>query len=253
MIRLLISGYSGFMGKTVRNLAEKSDIFEIVGGVDKLPENGNYPVFPSFDAVDVSADVIIDFGAPALTDSLLAFCERTHTAAVICTTGLTDATKENIKKVSQSTAIFYSANMSVGANLLAELCRIATRLLTEDFDIEIIEAHHKRKLDAPSGTAYMIADEVKKGLADRGSEEYGYCYDRHDKREPRPVNEIGMHAVRGGGIVGDHEVKFISDNEVITLSHNAISREVFASGALRAAKFLAGKEPGLYDMAGLFN
>ncbi len=257
MIRLLISGISGFMGRAVRNLAIQNPTFTVVGGVDKMPDhNAECPIFSSFDDVNVDVDVIIDFGAPSLTASLLDFCERTSTRAVICTTGLDENTKVRIHNVSEKMATFYSANMSFGANLMAELCRTAAALLYGEFDIEIVEAHHRRKLDAPSGTALMLADEVRNAIEKAQAKnpnieditDISYAYDRSTRREARPTNEIGIHAVRGGGVVGEHEVMFLSDNEVVKISHSAMSREVFASGALRAATFLAGKPAGLYDM-----
>ncbi len=246
MIRLLISGFSGFMGSAVRRMAQQNPNFEIVGGVDRIPCDG-YTVFPSYDAINIEVDVIIDFGAPALTDALLDYCERTSTAAIVCTTGLTDETKHKIIEVSKKSPIFYSANMSLGANLMAKLARYAATLLVDDFDIEIVEAHHRRKIDAPSGTALMIADEIKDAVANNG-EQLDYCYDRSSRRIPRPVNEIGIHAIRGGNIVGDHEVMFVSDNESVSISHRAFSREVFASGAIKAAEYLYQKPAGLYSM-----
>ncbi len=245
MIRLLISGFSGFMGSAVKNLASQNPNFEIVGGIDRVPCEG-YSVYSSFEDVDVEADVIIDFGSPALTDSLLAYCKKTGTPAVICTTGLTEDTKQNVYNTADNVAVFYSANMSLGANLVAKLAKKAASLLADSFDIEIVEAHHRRKLDAPSGTALMMADEIKDALPDNDNVEY--CYDRASRRTPRPANEIGIHAIRGGNIVGDHEIMFISDNETVTLSHKAFSREVFAFGALKAAEFLFNKPAGLYSM-----
>ncbi len=245
MIRLLISGFSGFMGTAVKNLALSNPNFNVVGGIDRVPCEG-YSVYSSFDDVDIKADVIVDFGAPALTDSLLAYCERTGTPAVICTTGLTEETKQKIYDTSKNVAVFYSANMSFGANLVAKLAKKAASLLADSFEIEIVEAHHRRKIDAPSGTALMMADEIKAVMPDKDSVEY--CYDRASRRTPRPANEIGIHAIRGGNIVGDHEIMFISDNETVTLSHRAFSREVFAFGALKAAEFLYDKPAGLYSM-----
>ncbi len=245
MIRLLISGFSGYMGTVVKNMALENPQFEVVGGIDRIPSD-EYTVFPSYNEINISADVIIDFGAPTLTDSLLEYCERTGTAAVICTTGLTEQTKQKIKEVSKKAPIFYSANMSLGANLIAKLARYASTLLSDNFDIEIVEAHHRRKLDAPSGTALMLADEIKDVIA--GEEDVTYCFDRSARRIARPKNEIGIHAIRGGSIVGEHEVMFVSDNESVSISHSAFSREVFASGAVKAAEFLYCKPAGLYSM-----
>ncbi len=254
MIRLLISGFSGFMGSTVRKIAEENPNFEVVGGVDRIPFEG-YPVFPTYNDINIDIDVIIDFGAPTLTDMLLSYCERTGTPAIICTTGLTQETKDRIPVVAQKAPLFYSANMSFGANLLAKLSRYAASMLADDFDIEIVEAHHRRKLDAPSGTALMLADEVKDAIElDRKNKDnpndgkIEYCHNRSDRRTARPKNEIGIHAIRGGNIVGDHEVMFISDSESVSISHRAFSREVFAAGSIKAAMFLHNKPAGLYSM-----
>ncbi len=250
MIRILISGYSGYMGTAVKNLAAQNPIYNIVAGVDRVTVGGSCPVFSTFDDVDVEVDVIIDFGAPALTGSLLDYCERTKTPAIICTTGLPPEIRARIPEVAKSVPMFYSANMSLGANLLANLCRKAAALLADGFDIEVTEAHHRRKIDAPSGTALMLADEIRDSIGEAfDGRKMNYCFDRSARREARDKDEIGIHAVRGGNIVGDHEVLFVSDNESITLSHRAFSREVFAAGALKAAAFLHDKPPGLYSMS----
>ncbi len=249
MIKILISGYSGFMGTAVRNIAAQNQIFEVVAGVDKVSHGSSCPVYASFDDVTCEVDVIIDFGAPTLTDSLLNYCERTKTAAVICTTGLPPEVGARIPEIAKTVPMFYSANMSLGANLLAKLCRNAAKLLADDFDIEVIEAHHRRKIDAPSGTALMLADEIRDAVSKEfDGRKLDYCFERSDRRVARPKDEIGIHAVRGGNIVGDHEVLFVSDSESLTLSHRAFSREVFAAGALKAARFLADKPAGLYSM-----
>ncbi len=246
MTRLLISGFSGFMGTAVRKMAEENPNLEVVGGVDRVPFDG-YPVFGSYNDINIEVDVIVDFGAPALTDSLLSYCERTGTPAVVCTTGLSKETKDKIIQVAKKAPLFYSANMSLGANLMAKLARYAATLLADDFDIEIIEAHHRRKIDAPSGTALMFAEEIKDAI-NNDTDNFEYCYNRADRRIARPKNEIGIHAIRGGNIVGDHEVMFISDSESVSISHRAFSREVFAAGSIRAALFLHDKPAGLYSM-----
>ncbi len=242
------------MGTTVKNLAEQNELYKVVGGVDRVTTSGSCPVFATFDSLNVDADVVIDFGAPSLTGSLLDYCERTKTPAIICTTGLPDEVRTRIPEVAKTVPMFYSANMSFGANLLACLCRKAAALLADDFDIEITEAHHRRKVDAPSGTALMLADEIREAVSDSfDGRKLDYCFDRSERRDARPKDEIGLHAIRGGNIVGDHEVQFISDSEALTLSHRAFSREVFAAGALKAAKFIYDKPAGLYSMSDIID
>lgn len=253
MIRLLISGYAGRMGTAVRNMARQDHRFCVVGGVDIAAVDGDIPVFSDFGSVNIEMDVIIDFGVPILTAQVLSYAKKNKIPVIICTTGLPEDIKQQLFETAKHTATFYSANMSFGANLLAELCKMATSELKDSFDIEIIETHHSKKIDAPSGTALMLADEITKTAAEDQDKGFDYCTTRASRRTARPQNEIGIHSIRGGGVVGDHEVRFISDNETITISHSALSREVFASGALRAAAFLSGKPEGLYSMKDLFN
>ena len=215
----------------------------IVAGVDVNPTAAMpYPVFTSPEEFTGKADVMIDFSHHSALEGLLAYATRTGTPLVVCTTGHTEEEMQMMKKASERVAVFFSRNMSLGINLLISLCRRAAATLGEDFDIEIIEKHHNQKLDAPSGTALLIADALCE------EKEHPYVYDRHAVRKKRERGEIGLHAVRGGTIVGEHEVMFCGKDEIVTLSHSAASREVFATGALRAARFMQGKPAGFYNM-----
>lgn len=247
MIRIIMHGCNGRMGQMITGLAEKDPDVEIVAGVDVSDHIQNsYPIFDSIAKCDVAADVVIDFASAKAVDGLLDYCVDKKLPCVLCTTGLSEEQIQKVKEVSGRTAILKSANMSLGVNLLMKLLKEATGVLAQaGFDIEIVEKHHNQKLDAPSGTALALADVINKELDNT----YEYVYDRSTRREKRPVKEIGISAVRGGTIVGDHDVIFAGTDEVITLSHRAYSREVFAKGALQAAKFLSGKPAGLYDMS----
>lgn len=249
-IKILLSGCNGKMGRAISRLAAMDDSVEVVMGLDvNTVEEFGYPVVDHPEKVNIECDVIIDFSNHAALEGILDLSRRKKIPAVIATTGLLETQVELLKESAKCTAIFYSANMSVGVNLLIDLVKRATRALGEDFDIEIIEKHHNQKLDAPSGTALAIADAISENM----EHESKYVFDRHSVRRKRASNEIGIHAVRGGNIIGDHDVLFCGQNEVITISHSAASREVFASGALRAAKFLASKPAGLYNMNDLIN
>jgi len=240
-------GCNGAMGQVISEIVRKDESAEIVAGIDIVnnKENG-YPVFTSFDDCDVKADVIIDFASPKATDKLLEYCEKTGTPAVLCTTGLTPEQIDKIQETSNKVAIFKSANMSLGITILSKLVQTAAKVLTEaDFDIEIVERHHNQKVDAPSGTALLLADAINEAL----NNEYNYVYDRSQVREKRKKKDIGISAVRGGTIVGDHEVIFAGQDEVIEFKHTAYSKAVFAKGAVTAAKFLKGKDAGMYDMS----
>ena len=242
MLNILLCGCGGRMGAAVAAAAAAAGD-RIVAGVDVNPAAAApYPIFTSPEEFTGHADVMIDFSHHSALTGLLAYATRTGTPVVVCTTGHTDEEMEMMKKASEKVAVFFSRNMSLGINLLISLCRRAAATLGADFDIEIIEKHHNQKLDAPSGTALMIADALCE------NEEHPYVYDRHAVRKKRERGEIGLHAVRGGNIVGEHEVMFCGQNEIVTLSHSAASREVFASGALRAARFMQGKGPGFYNM-----
>ncbi len=245
MTRLIISGANGKMGKVIRNVVSTKDDCEVVAGIDINTESDSFPVYDSPEKIAEEADVIIDFSNPALLDSLLDFAVSRKIPLVIGTTGYDEAQKEKIRKASEKTAVFFTYNMSLGVNLLASLAKKAVEVLGSDFDIEIVEKHHNQKIDAPSGTALMLADAMCEEI-DRPMK---YEYDRHSKREKRTRDEIGIHAVRGGTIVGEHEIIFAGRDEIITLSHSARSKEIFAVGAVNAAMFMNGKEAGLYDMS----
>lgn len=247
MIKMLMHGCNGKMGRSITNLCKEDANIEIVAGVDKFTGIENdYPVFTDIKACDVEFDVIVDFSNAAAVDDLLDYCVENNKPVVLCTTGLSDEQIAKVVEVSKSVAVLRSANMSLGINTLFDLCKKATSVFAgAGFDIEIVEKHHNQKLDAPSGTAIALADAINDAL----DEKYEYCYGRADKREKRPKKEIGISAVRGGNIVGEHEVFFCGNDEVIEIKHTAYSKGVFAAGAIEAAKFLAGKPAGKYDMA----
>ena len=250
MTGIILSGCNGKMGKAVTKSVAEAENIEIVGGIDIYAENlSGYPVFSNPSAVsdDITkkADVIIDFSNPSALAGLLEYAVKNSIPAVISTTGLNDAQINLIKDASQKIPVFFSANMSLGVNLVCELAKKAASVLGDSFDIEIIEMHHNQKIDAPSGTALMIADSIKEELEDGVK----YEYDRHSKREKRTKNEIGIHAVRGGTITGEHQVIFAGLDEIITISHSSRSKELFATGAISAAKFICGKPAGLYKMS----
>ncbi|NLV36235.1 MAG: 4-hydroxy-tetrahydrodipicolinate reductase [Clostridiaceae bacterium] len=245
MINILLSGCSGKMGQVITRLSEQYDDLQIVAGYD-IADNGkcDYPVFTELSSCDVKADVIIDFSNPAALNELLAFARQRKLPIIVATTGLSSEQKQSLKIASDSIAVFYSANMSLGINLLIDLVKKAAKVLDKSFDIEIIEKHHNQKLDAPSGTALAIADSINEVL----DQKQEYVYDRHSRMKKRSKSEIGMHAVRGGTIVGDHSVIFAGNDEIIEINHFAGSREIFGTGALRAARYIYGKKPGIYDM-----
>jgi len=237
------------MGKVVAELCQNDPAVEVVAGFDVLGQTGDdFPVFTNPAQCDVEADVVIDFSNPAALESLLAFGLRTNTPLVLATTGYTTQQLEQIKEASASLPVFRSANMSLGINVLLDLVKKAASILGDSCDIEIVERHHNKKLDAPSGTALMIADAAASAV----DHETEYVYDRQSVRKQREKKEIGISAVRGGTIVGDHTIIFAGRDEVIEISHHAASRDIFANGAVQAAKFLAGvSSPGLYDMSNL--
>lgn len=244
MTKIILCGANGKMGHVIQSVVAGRDDCEIVAGVDINTESNGFPVYSTFGEIKETADVIIDFSNPALLDSMLAFSEDKKIPVVIATTGYDDKQKKQIEKASEKCAVFFTYNMSMGINLLANLAKKATEVLGSDFDIEIVEKHHNQKIDAPSGTALMLADAICEEI----DEPVKYEYDRHSKREKRTKYEIGMHSVRGGTIVGEHEIIFAGRDEIITLSHSARSKEIFAVGAVNAAVFMAGKSNGLYSM-----
>lgn len=248
MINILLSGANGKMGQAVTRAAADLDTVQISAGYDiNTAQKSTYPVYDDLAQVKEPVDVIIDFSHPAMLDSLLDFAAAKNIPVVICTTGLTTEQISRLKYESKQLPIFFSANMSLGVNLLIDLVCRAAKILEDSFDIEIIEKHHNQKLDAPSGTALAIAD----AISDAVSYPTEYVYDRHSVRKKRDKHEIGLHAVRGGTIVGEHDVIFAGTDEVIEIKHSAASKEVFAVGAVRAAIYLQTQKPGLYTMKDL--
>ena len=236
----------GAMGHVITGLAAEDGEIRIVAGIDvREGTDLGYPVFPSLDQCSVEADVIVDFASPKAVDGLLAYSCKKQVPVVLCTTGLSGEQLAAVEKASQVTAILRSANMSLGVNLLLKLVSDAARILAgSGFDMEIVEKHHNQKVDAPSGTALALADSMNQAM----DGQYAYTCDRSTRREKRNPKEIGISSVRGGSIVGEHDVIFAGRDEVLTLSHTAYSKAIFAKGALEAAKFLAGKKPGMYSM-----
>lgn len=246
MINILLHGCNGKMGQAVTNAVKDREGFVISCGVDPYGDNSyDYPVYKSFADVKEVADVIIDFSNPALIDALCDFAENKKIPAVICTTGLNEEQKERVISLSKAVPVFSSGNMSLGINLLIELCKKASLVFGDAFDVEIIEKHHNLKLDAPSGTALMIAD----GINEVRSDNPRYVYDRHAYRMKRSKNEIGIHSIRGGTIVGEHSVIFAGNDEVLTITHQAQSKSLFATGAVSASHFIISQDPGMYDMS----
>lgn len=250
MTGIILSGCNGKMGRAVTNLVNDMQDCKIVCGVDLYTETANdYPVFtsPMLIPEDLiqNSDVIIDFSNPSALSGLLEFAVMKSLPAVISTTGLSDTQISLVKAASEKIPVFFSANMSLGVNLICELAKKAAKVLGDTFDIEIVEMHHNQKIDAPSGTALMIADAIKDELEN----DIRYEYDRHSKREKRTKNEIGIHAVRGGTITGEHEIIFAGLDEIIKISHSARSKSLFATGAVNAAKFICEKNSGLYSMS----
>ncbi len=246
MTKILLSGCNGRMGRAISEMCKKSEDTVITAGVDLFTERlYGYPVYDSFSAVTEDCDVVIDFSNPKTLPSLLEYCTSNKKPLVLCTTGLSDEELACVDEASRVIPVFRSGNMSLGINVLMMLAKRATQVLGDGFDIEIIEQHHNQKLDAPSGTAIMLAEAVESAA----SYEPRRVYERHSVRAKREKNEIGIHSIRGGTIVGEHEVIFAGENETITLRHSAQSREVFAAGAIRAAIYLASVSgAGKYDM-----
>lgn len=245
MLKILMHGVCGKMGRMVVECAKKRDDLSVVCGVDAVPaKEFEFPVYRALTDVTEDVDVIIDFSRACALEGLIRFAEERKIACVIASTGLTEEQKELMRTASAQIPVFYSANFSLGVNVLLSVCRRAAAALGESFDIEIVEKHHNQKVDAPSGTALMLADGIATVLEDKPE----YVFDRHARHEARGKQEIGITAVRGGTIVGEHDVIFAGSQEVVTLSHTAYSREIFANGALSAARFLFGREAGLYDM-----
>ncbi len=247
MLKIIISGCNGHMGRVVDSLCAADPNVEVAAGFDVIgPTDREFPVFSSPAQCAVQADAVIDFSSPAALDGLLEFGKSRKIPLVLATTGYTPEQVAQVGAAALEVPIFRSANMSLGINVLLELVKKAASILGDSYDIEIVEHHHRRKVDAPSGTALMIAD----AAAAACGHETEYIFDRHSVRHPRDKKEIGISAVRGGTIVGEHEIIFAGHDEIIEIRHTALSREIFAQGALEAAKFMAAvTKPGLYDMS----
>ncbi len=247
MTRIIMSGCNGVMGRTITEIVEGDSEAKIVAGIDISDDGRNsYPVFSSIKECDVEADALIDFSTPRILEDILSYCEDKNLPAVLCTTGYDKAQLDRIEEASKKVAVLKSANMSLGINTLLRLVQEAARVLAaEGFDVEIVEKHHNQKLDAPSGTALALADSVNEAM----NGQYEYIYDRSGRREKRDKKELGISAVRGGSIVGEHDVIFAGIDEVVTFSHTAYSKAVFGKGAVAAAKFLKNKTAGRFDMA----
>lgn len=246
MVEVILHGCNGRMGQMLSELISKDEEMKVVAGIEPSGEAKNdYPVYKSFDELKETADVIIDFSTASAIDGLLDHCEKTHTPLVLCSTGLSEAQLGRVERLAKVSAVLVSANMSLGINVLLKLLKSVTKTLYGNgFDIEIVEKHHNQKLDAPSGTALALADVMKEEL-----EDISYNLNRTEVRKKRDKNEIGISAVRGGTIVGEHEVIFAGTDEVIEIKHTAYSRAIFAKGAMSAAKFLRGKSAGRYSMS----
>ena len=247
MVKIMMHGCNGVMGQVISKIVEETEGAVMACGVDRVDDGHNdYPVFTDINACDVEVDAIIDFSAAPAVDGLLDFAVERQIPVVLCTTGLSDEQLERVHEASKKTAVLRSANMSLGVNTLFKVFKSITKLLADaGFDIDIVEKHHRRKLDAPSGTAIALAEAVNEPL----NNEYEFVYDRSQRREQRPKKEIGISAVRGGTIVGEHEIIFAGQDEVIELKHTAYSRAIFGKGAVSAALYLAGIEAGMYDMS----
>ena len=247
MVRAVMHGCNGKMGQVITGLIKADEGIELVAGIDTYTGIQNdYPVFENIEQCDVQTDVIIDFSNAGAVDALLGYCAGRQVPVVLCTTGFSEEQLEKVREASKKTAVLKSANMSLGINLLMKLLKDAAKVLgPAGFDIELVEKHHNQKVDAPSGTALALADSINEAV-DGG---YEYVYDRSQVRRKREKKELGISAVRGGTIVGDHEVIFAGADEVIEFKHTAYSKAVFGKGAVEAAKFLAGKPAGIYDMS----
>ncbi len=246
MTNVVISGCCGKMGRVINDIISNRSDTKVIAGIDKVCEKySDFTVVAKPSELSCKPDVIIDFSHPSALDGLLEYAKTNGTALVLASTGYSDEETAKIKSAASEIPIFFTANMSIGINLMRELAKKAVSVLGEQYDVEIIEKHHNQKIDAPSGTALMLAESINEASGYK----YSYVYDRHSVRKKRDKAEIGIHSVRGGTIVGEHEIIFAGRDEVITLSHSAASKEVFAVGAVNAAVFVASKPAGLYSMA----
>lgn len=248
MTKIVISGANGKMGKNVYSCITQRDDCVVSAGIDiNTVKYADFEIYKTAKELPEKPDVIIDYSHPSCLDSLLEYCLTTGTPVVLATTGYSDEQITQIKKAAEQIPVFFSWNMSLGINLLVQLAKKATAILGDQFDIEIIEKHHNQKIDAPSGTALMIANAIN----ETRNNEMKYVYDRHSRRQKREPEEIGIHAVRGGTIVGVHEVMFCGNDETITISHSAASKTVFAEGSVNAAVFIKSQPAGVYDMGNI--
>ncbi len=246
MTKIILVGANGKMGRVISARVAERDDAQIIAGVDINTEKyADFPIFSNINEITDTADVIIDFSHPSVLESVLGFIKERKIPAVIATTGLSPEQINTIREASTVAPIFFSANMSLGVNLLVALAKKATEVLSDTFDIEIIEKHHNQKLDAPSGTALMLADAISDSMENPPQ----YTYDRHSRRAKRSKNEIGIHAVRGGTIVGEHDIIFAGNDEIIEISHTAMSKDIFATGSIKAGIWLKNQASGLYSMA----
>ena len=246
MTRIIMCGCNGKMGQVITQIVKEDANTEIVAGIDISGKQlSDYPVYEHITECSVEADVLIDFSSPVVLDELLAEGIKRNLPMVLCSTGYNEEQVAKITEASKKVAILRSANMSLGVNLLLRLVQEAAKVLADaNFDIELVEKHHNQKVDAPSGTALALADSINEAL----NNEYSYKYDRSKERVKREKKEIGISAVRGGTIVGEHEVIFAGTDEVIEIKHTAYSKAIFGKGAVSAAKYLHGKPAGLYTM-----
>lgn len=248
MTNIVICGANGMMGKTIASCVSKRDNCKVIAGIDiNTTKYADFPIYSSPKDLSENPDVIIDYSNPNTLDGLLEYCLVTGTAVVLATTGYSDEQIAKIKKTSEQIPVFFTFNMSLGINLMVGLAQKAASVLGDRFDVEIIEKHHNLKIDAPSGTALMLANAINEAY----DNSLQFIYDRHSQRKKRDKKEIGIHAVRGGTIVGEHEVIFAGADEVVSISHSATSKTVFAEGSINAAIYLKGKQAGLYDMSNL--
>ncbi len=245
MVNIMLSGCNGVMGRAIANTVKRSDTSKICIGVDLNTEISNdFPVVSTPFDYQGTPDVIIDFSHPSALDTILDYAIKKKIPAILATTGYSEEQLEKIKRASIEIPIFQSYNMSIGISLMAALCQKAAQILGSDFDIEIVEKHHNQKIDAPSGTAILLANRINEGL----ESPYQYVYDRHTRRQKRDPKEIGISSLRGGTIVGEHSVYYAGNQEILEIKHTATSKEVFALGAVRAAEWIIGKESAFYDM-----
>lgn len=247
MTNIILNGCNGKMGQTISSIISKFEDLNIVAGIDKnLESKFDYPIFQDIASVNIQYDVLLDFSRPDALESLIDFSIKNSKSLILCTTGYTPEQLKYIEDSSKKIPIFRSANMSMGINVVSQILKAVTPLLYEDFDIEIIEKHHNEKVDAPSGTALLLADSIRSSI-----KEDTKIVNGRSGSSKRNHNDIGIHAIRGGNIVGDHETIFAGSGEIIEITHKALSREVFAFGALKACKFIKDKAPGLYDMSNM--